>query len=143
MRCCKSKRAMSLIEVLIVTAILALSLIPILGMFHSRSVQAKGTGHRTRAHSHLMNALQNQESKLYASSFSPSVISSDEREIEVTWSGTKVKLSELMTTERCSDLSAMWRIAAELTWMEMCNGKFVQRSHSLVRYLANPQGGRQ
>ncbi len=134
----QNKKGLSLVELLIVAAIMALALIPILTLLSSRTNQAIGTGHNACAHNHLLNTLRHHESRLYAMAFSTKAEKTASRNVKVNWGDSELTLLEEVTVEHCIELPELWRLRATITWSERNGSKTVNRSQNLVRLIANP-----
>ena len=133
-----SNRGLSLVELLIVAAIMALALIPILTLVSTRTNQAIGTGNHACAHNHLLNVLRQQESRLYAQLFDREVKRDETRTVEVNWGLTNLNLEEEISVVHCSELTDLWKIRATIRWKEKRGTKSVEQIQSLIRLIANP-----
>ena len=132
------QRGLSLVELLIVAAIMALALIPILTLVSSRTNQAIGTGNNACAHNHLLNLLRRQESKLYAMSFSKEAKKNEIRTTTVNWGVKEFTVDEELSTAPCTELSNLWKLRATVRWQEKRGSKTIEQAQSLLRLIANP-----
>ena len=129
---------LSLVELLIVAAIIALALIPILTLVSSRTNQAIGTGNNACAHNHLLNLLRRQESKLYAMAFSKEAQKNKKNTTTVNWGVNEFKVDEEISIAPCTELSNLWKLRVTVRWQERRGSKTIDQVQSLLRLVANP-----
>jgi type II secretory pathway pseudopilin PulG len=130
-----SRRALSLIEIVIVTLVVAILAVPLFDLLIQQRQQIDWAGRQTLVHAYAIQRLAAEEARLAFECFSgpPGVTT---RTMEVQIGAGIVPVEESISVEPVSGVPGLHRVALELTWREAANPKKPRR-FALARFVAD------
>lgn len=132
---------MSLVEILIVIAILSLSIIPVFHFFRGQRLQSSQAGSMLATHSHALEVLERQVSRLHGSRFRLKARVEGPEEREMDWGKGKVAVEERVEIRPSSYVTGLWRIDVHLAWRRPGGEGERRRELHLSRLVSDPSIG--
>ena len=137
--------AFSLVEILIVLAIVALAMFPIMTLHQGQTFQAAHSGETLRAHSLLLELLIEAEGRLVARRFNGGAFDLGPITREYPWGKSTVEVEQRVSVSPCKNSTGLWSIEASIAWKERQGNEWIDKRRSLSSLLADPsplsQGG--
>ena len=141
------KSGMTLIEVLVVMAVLSIGLIPIIGLYTGQSKQASQSVYLLNAHTHLLCLLQQTESELHSCRFDIEEMGSvRSRMITTSWGHVdkaKVLVQETVSLSPSELREGLIIIEAKVSWKESRGNVVANCHHELTHLLCSPRVGQE
>ena len=138
--------AFTLVEVILVLAIVAIAMLPMAVLYRGQSFQTVQAGGVLRAHALLLELAATAEAGLYASRFRRGAFTEGPVRRNYPWgdNGSEIEVEQTVSVAPSADTTGLWEISCTVRWTESRGGKAVPRKRNLVRLVADPspeQGG--
>ena len=132
---------MSLVEILVVIAILSLAIIPIFNFFHGQTRQSSQAGALLATHTHALELLDGQVDRLRAGRFRSAPVELGPREESMDWGRGKVTVSEWIRCRPTSCVKGLWKVEVRLRWKEGDGEGSRDRELAMGRLVSDPAVG--
>ncbi len=134
----RNKKAVSIIEVLVVLSILLLAMLPILSLHRGQTVQASHSGALLRSHAILVELMAEGEGKLFSTRFKETPFTIGPRQKKRPWGKSSIEVTETISAQPSTKTTGLYELRANLTWPENRGTVVVQQQQSMIMLVCDP-----
>lgn len=132
------RRAMTIIEILVVLAIIALAVLPMIALHRGQTYQAAQAGTLLRAHSLLLELSVEATGRLHSGRFRGGAFSVGPLTKRYPWGKGEIEVEETVSVTPSSLTTGLWEVKASIGWKERRGNTEIEQRRRMITLVADP-----